>query len=404
MNKPNRIKSALRGAMKKLPHEGRSIFETYWQMKALKQQLRHKLSAARVKTLPNPKTIYWIKPDRIAIDSKYKLDSSYLLNEDHTFIPTYDEFDTIKAIEQRIESKAESENIKLYSEILSRLREPREQYWNNRSEINFIEIQKYIDLLAKENFDQNTCSSEEIVVNIDSDGRYILKNGRLRFLIAKALKVPLIPAVVYTRHDKWIAFREQLRTTGLYQNPIHPDLQDIPYAHGCEDRFNAIKAHLPEEVGAVLDVGTNIGYFCHKLEDLGFECFAVETLPTISNVAECLRIAEGKRFTIITNDIFLAMREPSLQRSYKIILALNILHHFLKTPDTFKSLQQWLKILNLDQMFFEPHCPNESQMIGAHINFNESDFVQFILRHSELNHFELIHRCDDGRPVFRLWR
>ena len=43
-------------------------------------------------------------------------------------------------------------------------------------------------------------------------------------------------------------------------------------------------------------------------------------------------------------------------------------------------------------------------MAGAYKNFDEREFVTFILGNSVLNHSELIHRCDDGRPIYKLWK
>jgi hypothetical protein len=43
-------------------------------------------------------------------------------------------------------------------------------------------------------------------------------------------------------------------------------------------------------------------------------------------------------------------------------------------------------------------------MAGSFVNFDEEEFVQFVLEKSSLNKAELIHRCGDGRPIYRLWR
>jgi hypothetical protein len=43
-------------------------------------------------------------------------------------------------------------------------------------------------------------------------------------------------------------------------------------------------------------------------------------------------------------------------------------------------------------------------MAGAYVNYDEREFVDFILASSVLQHAELVHRCTDGRPVYKLWR
>ena len=72
--------------------------------------------------------------------------------------------------------------------------------------------------------------------------------------------------------------------------------------------------------------------------------------------------------------------------------------------DTHDKLAAWLKGLDVDVMIFEPHRSAERQMAGAYANYDEREFVDFILASSVLEHAELVHRCSDGRPVYKLWR
>ena len=437
-NQSSRLKLALRGTLKKLPSEGRPFFEAYWRLKILKKQVRDKLNATMKQDLPDPEEVYWIDPARIEFHTEYQSGSSVVPLEDRVFHPTrdqgcvfggswdlsthrFDELEVAKAISQRIQAGTDWRETAFYSTLLGQLRSKGATHWEIRSQADLDArcdyLDRLIDSIRQQGFlqnhevvvdggngtiDRHPRYSAEVTVNIGRDGRYLFQHGRHRLSVARALKVPIIPVKVLVRHEKWVEFRHSLRTLELYQNPIHPDLQDLPFAHGCEDRFEKIRPHIVEP-GAMLDVGANLGYFCHKFEDLGFQCFAVETKPATASAADRIRIAEGKHFEIITNDIFAAMRQTPLQRHYRVVLALSILHHFLKDSDTFESLQRWLQMLDVDQMFFEPHCPDESQMIGAHANFDESQFVKFILENSRLTHAELIHRCDDGRPIFRLW-
>jgi len=152
-------------------------------------------------------------------------------------------------------------------------------------------------------------------------------------------------------------------------------------------------------------IGANLGYFCHRFEDLGFQCIAVEYLPQISYAAERIRDAEEKKFKIIPMDIFAATKRHRLnQIQFKAILALNIFHHFLKHPETYRRLRSWLGEIKVSQLFFETHCPSEDQMSGAFINYDEAEFNKFIIANSELNYSKLIYRCDDGRALYKLWR
>jgi len=256
----------------------------------------------------------------------------------------------------------------------------------------------------------------EIGVNIDRDGRYQFNDGTYALGVAKALRLPQVPVKVRVRHRQWMEFRNFMwslskgggaatRAAHLYQNPVHPDLQDIPAAHSCEDRFEAARHAVPRRGGQLLDIGANLGYFCHRFEELGYTCYAVEYEPLIARAADRIRIAEDKKFKVITGDLFaVADNEPLRGKHWEVVLAFNIFHHFLKHKALHDKLVAWLKDLSVDVMIFEPHRSGERQMGGAYANCDEPGFVDFILSNSMLQRSELVHRCGDGRPVYKLWR
>jgi hypothetical protein len=123
-----------------------------------------------------------------------------------------------------------------------------------------------------------------------------------------------VPVTVFVRHKKWQEFREfvisyaQQQTGGkLYQSIVHPDLADIPYDlqdHNCQDLMEAIKRHLGQKRGVMLDIGANLGFFCPKFEDLGYHCCAIEQDPATFRILEKIRIAENKKFEVINKSIF----------------------------------------------------------------------------------------------------
>ena len=95
--------------------------------------------------------------------------------------------------------------------------------------------------------------------------------------MAKILELKQIPVRVTVRHTDWIRFRKELlgfakQQSGgqLYQPMTHPDLIDIP-SHWKECRFEIIRPHIPNECRSILDVGANLGFFCRKFEQDGFE-------------------------------------------------------------------------------------------------------------------------------------
>ena len=146
-----------------------------------------------------------------------------------------------------------------------------------------------------------------------------------------------------------------------------------------------------------------MGYFCHKLEDIGFECHAVEHIPDIAMATEKLRESEGKSFKVHTGNLYdLAYKTPLKDKKFDVVLLLSVLHHSLKRKDDYARLITWLKTLDADEIFFEPHNADEEQMKTAYKNYNEDEFVQFILDNTTLNHASNIHQCDDGRNIYHL--
>ena len=189
----------------------------------------------------------------------------------------------------------------------------------------------------------------------------------------------------------------------LYQNPVHPDLQHIPASHACEDRFQAIFEHVNNTSGKLLDIGTNLGYFSHRFTDIGLESYAVEYMPDIAQAAKKIRNSESKDFNIFEGSIFDdgIIKEISGYQ-YEVVIALSIFHHFIKTKDQHDKLTEWLNNLKTKIMIFEPHLSDESQMKRSYENYNECDFVAYIIANTSLTHSEKIYTCDDGRNIYKL--
>jgi len=129
---------------------------------------------------------------------------------------------------------------------------------------------------------RSSSKMDDITVRIGRDGELLFEDGRHRLAIAKILKLKRIPVRVTWRHENWYKFRMQIldyvknrRCGKVYQPLLHPDLSDIPSVHD-ESRYEIISSNLDLRNGTMLDIGANWGYFCHKFEDEGFRCYAVE--------------------------------------------------------------------------------------------------------------------------------
>ncbi len=246
---------------------------------------------------------------------------------------------------------------------------------------------------------------DEISVCIGRHGDLLFEDGRHRLALAKVLAVKCVPMKITMVHKLWHEFRMEIidyaRTHGgkIYHRIWHPDLTSIPTVHG-DERIEMIKENLPCSGGELLDIGAHWGYWCHRFEEFGFGCHAVES--SIKNVyfMKKLRRAENKKFAIHDCSIF----DYQGPMKFNIVLALNIFHHFLKDRGSYRKLIQLLRSLEIEAMFFEPHAPGENTMVGSYRDFNNQEFVDFILENSCLNISKHIGQAPDGRNLYLLQR
>jgi 2-polyprenyl-3-methyl-5-hydroxy-6-metoxy-1,4-benzoquinol methylase len=249
-------------------------------------------------------------------------------------------------------------------------------------------------------------AEDEITVRVGRGGALLFEDGQHRLAMAKLLNIEQIPIKITARHSDWVRFKRELMDFAkdqailggaLYQPATHPDLSDIPSHYG-DERFELIKSHLALREGDLLDIGSNLGYFCHRFEEEGFNCYAVERDPATRYFLEGLRLAENRRFQVIEGSIF-DYRDKS---EFDVVLALNIFHHFIKTERDYNRLVELLGRLRMKVMFFQADLPDSFQMVGAYRNFDADEFVQFILDHSNLNDAVRIGETENKRPIYRL--
>lgn len=243
----------------------------------------------------------------------------------------------------------------------------------------------------------------EMAVAVGRGGAFLLADGLRALLTAKKLQLLRTPARILARHKQWQELRKELFALSLekhlYQPARHPDL-DFPAEHSCADRFNIISENLSAQKGKLLDIGACLGYFSHRFEDAGFECYAVENSPRPLHYLKKLKMAGDKKFRIIPEDILEWNGYRGLQ--FDVVLALNVFHHFLKHEKTYAKLINLLNGLQMKELFFEPPLPNELKMKNAYKIFTVEEFVEFILERSGLKRVEPIGTAKDGRRLYRL--
>lgn len=277
-----------------------------------------------------------------------------------------------------------------------------ELLYNQINKNGFKSIKDFNEFYSKEKLEKQKLW-DDIVVVISEDGHFLFIDGEFSLSIAKLLNLPEIPINVVARHKKWIKFKRGLlyyaRFGSLYQKPTHPDLQEIPFRYG-EDRFNIIKENLSISHGTLLDIGTNLGYFCHKFEDLGFDCYGVESNWYQFYFLKQLKKAENREFKIINDSIFNYNKDQGL--IFDVVLALYIFHHFLKRKNTYLNLIKLLKRLRVKEFFFGAYNPNDFRGKKVYREYEPEEFVNFLLKHSCLNEAKLLAKYENGRALYKL--
>lgn len=247
---------------------------------------------------------------------------------------------------------------------------------------------------------------DEITLAIGREGQLLFINGRHRLSIAKLLKIPEVSVVFFIRHKKWMEFRKNLivfakKCQGgkLIYRLTYSDLQDIPFKYG-DLNFNLIKENISISQGTLLDIGSNLGFFCHKFEDEGFECYAVEENRVDLYFLRKLKKVENKKFNIIHESIFEYNKNQELV--FDVVLALNGFHKYLEKKETFLDLINFLKRLKVKELFFGISKPSKFGKKNVYRNYGLNEFIDFIIENSCLNNAIVIGKTEHGRALYKL--
>jgi hypothetical protein len=371
--------------------------------------------------------LYWVNPKKIQYASLKEFDvflyKGNIIGGNWDLLEkSFEDLDVYIAFKERFVEGKKWETTMFYQRTLDEIKQGK-FLWNCKNQSDFDIRLKKLELLFKtiknngyksqqklqsKNNSDPLKLEDEVAINIGRDGDLLFNNGAHRLSIAKLLSIPKIPMKITVRHPQWVNLKKQIllysndQPSGkIYQPLTHIDLQDIPAFHETEiDRFEIIRKSLSVKKGRLLDIGANWGFFCHRFEELGFDCIAVENDHVNVYFLEKLKRAENRKFTIIPQSIFDYKNIDTI--NFDVILALNIFHHFLKTEESYHKLINLLKKLNVKELYFEPHCPEEFYNIIVYKNYSEEEFVQFILDNTTLNHATFIGETQDGRKIFKL--
>ena len=376
--------------------------------------------------------VYWIDPRKIyyCYDKKFNVltDRGTVVDGDWDLsTKRFEDTETYKGMRERFVGNKKWEQTQFYNDVLDKINCGKSM-WHCTDKEQWDFRLKRIDALysdIKENgyhvqgdqknnsfdtyngrADRRYQKIDEILISIGRNGQLFFNDGSHRLAMAKILKLSKIPVMVLVRHKKWVDFKKKimsyakLQNGKLYQPAYYFDLLNIPFSYGPK-RFELIRDNISSLNGKVLDIGANLGYFCHKLEGLGFDCLAVEINPQDVYFMKKLKSFNNDNFCVTQESILSYKKDEILK--FNIVLALNIFHHFLKREDTYEKLKNLLRRIDSKEMFFETHNPEEAQMQGAYKNYNSEDFVKFIIENTSFKQSSLIFSFDDGRKLYKLF-
>jgi len=247
---------------------------------------------------------------------------------------------------------------------------------------------------------------DEIATAIDRDGQFLFINGKHRLSIAKVLDIPEIPVVVLIRHKKWLEFRKELIEFSK-KSPqkeldfcfTHPDLQDIPslYDDSC---FRIISQNKSVTQGTFLDISPNLGIFCHKFEDIGFKCYAIEEDQSSDYFLKKIKKIENKDFTIISSRFLNNSTNKDL--FFDIALKLNFPQLIDERDEDFKKFMKLINNIKVKELFV-----GFSEFIGSKDktndqNFNQEKIVNCIKELSYFNAATLIGKSNNEIIIYKL--
>jgi hypothetical protein len=330
--------------------------------------------------------------------------------------------DFFRTYEERAQQGTSWEQLPYYKRVLEQIKKGNSK-WGCNSKQDLDERCRKLDVIFND-IKQNSYKSremqriergkdslfseyDEIAVNIGRHGDLIFNNGRHRLTFAKIAGVAKVPVTVTVRHSGWEEFVKQVEAyirkhDGKVYAPLtHIGLQHIR-APGNDAGFDMIRGNIGLGNSTLLDIGTRWGYYCHRFEDDGFRCTAVESDPENLYFLKKLKRADNKTFEVITESILTLSKRTTLK--YDVVLALDTLHRFLVDETSLEGLKHLLRNLDMKEMYFEPHPAGEPQTDKAFVNLSPEEFVRFILDNSCLKSYKLIEEYEEGKMIYKLWR
>ena len=301
------------------------------------------------------------------------------------------------------------------SEYNRRCKELDKLYYDIKS--NGMKIQKTLSgaTLLKENRIKEI--KDEIGILIDPEGELIHRNGQHRLTIAKLLNLDKVPVQILYRHKNWLKIRKEIltyirrETKGKALQPLlHPDLSDIP-SLWSEKRFEIVRRGLTIKSGTLLDIGAHWGYFCHKFEEIGFQCTAMEGSMRNIYFMKNLKRAERLNFNIISKSIFDDKNCEDFEDdlNFDVVLALNLFNQFvdIEKKDLYSKFAEIFGKVKAKEMYFqipEHEVMQQLRKTSGYKNrsFSSQELIDFIIKNTHFTHAEKIGE-ERNHGIYKLY-
>ena len=260
------------------------LHKTKFQLKKTFFKSRNKLEFGSSEIELNK--ILWVNPKKILVKLKTDIssNSSVILDGDwDLLVENIESMSIYQAFKQRFHENQEWDKIKYLNQVKNQISKGEEvigcrniEDFNKKLEdleILYKKLENINDSLKEiyvlnNNDIGSPAKIDEISVVINRKGHFILLGGEFGFFIVQLLGIAKVPVRIVCRHKQWAEFKRTMyhfannyKDKKIYQRLTHPDLEDIPYKYG-DERFNLIKANLSAKQGKLLDIGSNLGYFC----------------------------------------------------------------------------------------------------------------------------------------------
>ena len=159
-------------------------------------------------------------------------------------------------------------------------------------------------------------------------------------------------------HRSVIMSMEYLPFIKLYQ-PIYGKTANKKLTRACIDRWEAVRNHLPEEKGSVLDIGCNIGYFSFKFCEEGYYAYGVD-----HHRYNTLFSSSIKHYNKIDNAIFFRhfvdLQFLKTMPQFKVVVNLSVFHHWVKQYGQHQAIEMMAVIADkCECLVFETGQSNE---------------------------------------------